>query len=114
MFKKPTTIKVLFLTFGFILASILLLFLLIKFWAVGETDSAPKAIAFFGIEFNISYEKRLIIAILITGAIGGLIHSLTSFVEYVCNRKFKDNWTIWYLTRPFIGMLLALVFFFLW
>ena len=112
MFKKPTTITVLFLTFGFILASILLLFLLIKFWPVGETDSTPKAIAFFGIEFNVSYEKRLIIAILITGAIGGLIHSLTSFVEYVCNRKFKDNWTIWYLTRPFIGMLLALVFYF--
>lgn len=112
MVKKSNNLKVTLFTAGFMLVTFLLIFLLIKFWPAGAANNISNSIRLFGIQLKVSYEKQLIIAIFITGAIGGLIHSMTSFVEYVCNKRFKDNWTIWYLMRPFIGMLLALVFYF--
>lgn len=59
-----------------------------------------------------SVEVRLLLIALLAGALGSYIHAATSFADYVGNRKLSGNWVWWYLLRPFIGMSLALVFYF--
>lgn len=59
-----------------------------------------------------SVEVRLLLLAMIAGALGSFIHAGTSFADYVGNRKLSGNWVWWYLLRPFIGMTLALVFYF--
>lgn len=59
-----------------------------------------------------SVEVRLLLIALLAGALGSYIHAATSFADYVGNRKLSGNWIWWYLLRPFIGMSLALIFYF--
>lgn len=59
-----------------------------------------------------SFEVRLLLLVLLAGALGSYIHAATSFIDYVGNRKLYPNWVWWYLLRPFVGMALALVFYF--
>ena len=61
---------------------------------------------------NHSVEVRLLLIALLAGALGSYIHAATSFADYVGNRKLSGNWVWWYLLRPFIGMTLALIFYF--
>ena len=44
--------------------------------------------------------------------LGSYVHATTSFVSYVGNRRLVFSWAWWYLLRPFIGMVLALIFYF--
>ena len=60
----------------------------------------------------INQESRMIIVVLLTGALGSIIHLISSFVKYVGTKTFEKNWIIWYILRPFIGMGLALTFYF--
>lgn len=55
---------------------------------------------------------KLLWLILIVGALGACLHALTSLSEYVGNKSFEKSWTMWYLMRPFVGGILALLFFF--
>ncbi len=64
------------------------------------------------ITFRHSVEVRLLLIALLAGALGAFIHAATSFADFVGNRKLSGSWAWWYLLRPFIGMALALVFYF--
>ena len=55
---------------------------------------------------------RLLLIVILAAAVGSYIHAATSFATYVGNQSFVASWTWWYLLRPFIGMALALVFYF--
>lgn len=59
-----------------------------------------------------SLEERLILLVIVAGALGSYIHAATSYVDYRGNRQFKPSWLLWYLARPFIGICLALVIYF--
>ena len=55
-------------------------------------------------------EPRVIIMlILLLGAAGAQIHALQSFADFVGNGSFTDRWAFWYMKRPLIGALVALV-----
>jgi IPT/TIG domain len=56
-----------------------------------------------------SLEERLLLLVIVMGAIGSYIHASTSFADFTGNRQFARSWTAWYLLRPFIGVGLALV-----
>ena len=62
--------------------------------------------------FSLSDDARLILIVLCTGALGSYVHATTSFVSYVGNRRLVFSWAWWYLLRPFLGMALALIFYF--
>jgi hypothetical protein len=66
----------------------------------------------FSITLEHSFEVRLLLLVLLAGALGSYIHATTSFVDYVGNRKLSANWVWWYLLRPYVGMTLALLFYF--
>lgn len=66
----------------------------------------------FGFEGTISPETRLLLLVMAMGALGSYVHAATSFVSYVGNRSFIRSWTWWYVLRPFIGVSLAVIFYF--
>jgi len=74
----------------------------------------PTTIYFFRglIPVVTSLEERLLLLVIVAGALGSYIHSATSYVDYRGNRQFNPSWTLWYLARPLVGVCLALVVYF--
>lgn len=62
--------------------------------------------------FDITYDQRLLLLVFVLGALGSYVHVVTSFADYVGNRRLVKSWTWWYLLRPFIGAPTAVVFYF--
>ena len=69
---------------------------------------------FFTEKLNIwtTLEERLILLVVVAGALGSYIHTATSYADFRGNRQFEPSWMLWYLLRPFIGTALALVVYF--
>jgi hypothetical protein len=59
-----------------------------------------------------SLEERLILLVLVAGALGSYIHSATSYADYRGNQQFYPSWMLWYLLRPLVGVCLAMVVYF--
>lgn len=72
----------------------------------------PSPVVIFGQTFLLWDEVRLLLIVLLTGALGGLVHALRSVYWYVGNRALKRSWLLMYITLPFVGASLALVFYF--
>jgi hypothetical protein len=72
----------------------------------------PPPFSLFRTKFQPTLEVRLLLLVLLAGAIGSYIHASSSFVDYLGNRTLISSWVWWYLLRPFIGMMLALLFYF--
>lgn len=60
----------------------------------------------------LSYEQRVLLIVVLSGALGSIIHVATSFATFVGNKTFVDSWTWWYALRVPIGMSLALIVYF--
>jgi hypothetical protein len=54
---------------------------------------------------------RMLIIVMIVGALGSLIHVSRSFYWYVGNRTLKNSWLIMYILLPFNGGGLAVLFY---
>jgi hypothetical protein len=88
--------------------------------AAGTTGAAAKPAAaahnvamFFGlVTVSVSPAVALMLLVILMGALGSLIHAGTSFGDFVGNRRFFSSWVAWYLLRPVVGVLLALLFYF--
>lgn len=65
-----------------------------------------------GFKINVTWEQRLLLIVILMGALGSWLHASSSFVAYVGARNFISSWFWWYLIRPLIGSGLALVFYF--
>jgi uncharacterized membrane protein len=47
--------------------------------------------------------------VIFAGALGSLIHSVTSLADFIGNRTAITSWSWWYVSRPFLGSSLALI-----
>jgi hypothetical protein len=54
---------------------------------------------------------RLLLVVIIVGALGSLIHVMRSFYWYVGNRVLRSSWLLMYILLPFVGAGLALLFY---
>lgn len=104
---KVSILLVMFIGAYFIALSVLDLYALISLWCVSKTQPS---VVIFG--YSIGGEVRIILIAVLSGCLGSLIHAMTSFTTYIGNRQFVKSWVCWYILRPFIGMSLALVFYF--
>ena len=77
----------------------------------GEKTSWSEEVHILMFDFTVSHEVRIILLVIIAGALGSFIHVISSFVEYVGSKKFRGSWTWWYFLRPFSGSVLALIFY---
>ena len=58
-----------------------------------------------------SDDQRMLLLVALSGGLGGLIHLISSFTNFVGAKKIGRSWTWWYIMRPCLGMLLAIVFY---
>ncbi len=95
-----------------LLLAVLGIYVLLETWPSG--GQAQSTELFWGL-FNVppGLDLRLILIAAVAGALGSFIHITTSFATYIGNRRLKRSWAIWYLARPFIGMVLAVLFYLL-
>jgi hypothetical protein len=104
----------LFLGIYVVLLNLLLIYLLIMIWP-GKIPVEPGKVRLLlgrWWEVTLETEIRYLLIVVLSGAMGSYIHLATSFADFVGNRKLKASWGWWYLVRPFIGMALALVVYF--
>jgi hypothetical protein len=83
---------------------------LIFIWPINGEDSKtllPLPI----VNSNLQLDHRLFFIVILAGGLGSYVHAATSFSTYVGNGSLHKSWTWWYLLRPIIGSVLALVFY---
>jgi hypothetical protein len=76
---------------------------------VSQSKSGPPQ-ALFG--FSISSGTSLIVLVIVASALGSYVHTATSFADYVGNGRLMLSWLWWYILRIFVGVALALLFYF--
>ena len=85
--------------------STLLVYGLIVFW---PAPGSPTTVRFLSFPLSVSDEARLIIVVVISGALGSSVHAIRSLYWYVGNQNFRRNWILMYFLLPFGGSTLAL------
>jgi len=93
--------------------SIIILFLI---------SSVPKDVAdkstihydLFMIPYSWDLEKNmhLVLIVVYGGALGGLIHGLSSLASHSHTKTLTRSFYVWYISRPFLGAALALAVYF--
>ncbi len=61
---------------------------------------------------TIGLNAILLILVALAGFLGSMIYIGSSFTDFVGNDKLKSNWLLWYIVKPFTGMGLAIVIYF--
>ena len=59
--------------------------------------------------WNWAPDLRMLLTVVVAGSIGSLIHTLTSFGDYVGNKRLGTSWMWWFVLRTPIGISIALV-----
>jgi hypothetical protein len=114
---KPASFgQILALGIGLIFLCLASVYLFLTLWPgslTGKRGDEILAVTWFGttLGFNASVDARLLLLVMVTGALGTFAHTATSFTDFVGNQKLSTNWVWWYILRPFIGMALALIFY---
>ena len=91
---------------------------LVGLWPIIERthrpDAGSTAVRLFGspVTFTFTPDTALLALVVVASAIGGFVHTATSFSTYVGNRRLTRSWLWWYLLRAPIGVALAVLFYF--
>ncbi len=99
----------------FLIFALLMFYILVTSWPVPATTPAEAHHIFehfhiFGSgPLDWPPDQRMFLTVIAAGAIGSLIHTLTSLGDYIGNRKLSSNWLWWFALRIPIGVALALV-----
>ena len=88
-----------------IVLSSLLVYGLLVFW---PSAGAPSTARFLTLAIPVTDETRMILVVVISGALGGSIHSIRSLYWYVGQRMFMWHWALMYVLLPFGGATLGL------
>ena len=92
-----------------LVAMALAVYALVALWPPPVASASPPT-KFFGISLPPNRDQQLFIIVGLSGALGGLIHSVRSCYWYIGNRVLRRSWIAMYLTLPIIGSTLAIVF----
>lgn len=72
----------------------------------------PIKLRVLGQGFTTTNEVRMMLIVLLAGALGAALHAIRSFWWYTGNRVLTWSWTWMYMLLPFSGSILALILFF--
>jgi hypothetical protein len=87
-----------------------LAYMLVAFFPI---DANTKRVVYFGAAFNLSHDTALFVMVLSAGGMGGCIHGLRSLTWYFGHADLRHRWMLMYCSLPFVGALLALIFYLL-
>jgi len=113
--RYASSFGVLVIGLFFLVGGALLFSALIDLWpavdiGTGTVGTSRPVGLFWGLyTAHLTKTTGLFVLAVLMGAVGGYVHSTTSFVTYVGNRQFKASWGWWYALRAFIGASLALL-----
>lgn len=96
----------------FIVLALLIFYILVATWPAVDPNlpSRLNQPRIFGLPLKATADQRLFITVATAGALGSLLHAMTSFGDYVGNRELAQSW-VWYLIlRTPVGIALALIF----
>jgi len=65
----------------------------------------------FGRESPVSQELRLLLLVLVTGALGSSVYALKSLADYIGECKLQESWFTFYLVQPWEGAGIAFIFY---
>ena len=107
---------------GFLLATgLTVTVLLVQLWptieratAGDEARGATERVSFFwgALEAEVTADSALLLLVILASALGSYVHAVTSFTDYVGNRRLAKSWMWWYGLRVFVGVSLAILFYF--
>ncbi len=101
----------------FVALSVLTFYVLVATWPVVKVVVKPgDPTEFFDARvfdqrLHVSPDLRLFITVVAAGALGSLVHVLTSFADYVGNRNLRQSWIWFFVLRTPVGIALALLFY---
>jgi hypothetical protein len=102
-------IKVILLGFFLLIIPVILVFFIIDFWPVkNAANTWSNTTMIMG--FQLSFHLRMLLLVLLAGALGSYIHVATSFSYHIARRDYEPHWYWWYWMRLPVGATLALVF----
>ncbi|HKO57152.1 MAG TPA: IPT/TIG domain-containing protein [Thermoanaerobaculia bacterium] len=76
--------------------------------AEGKMKFDPECVSIFGWEVLLWSEQRLLLLVLLAGALGGFVRGVRSLYWYVGNRSLVVSWIPMYFLLPLSGSLVAL------
>ena len=83
-------------------------------WGVAPHEQAATAVILKPVSATSEFgDWPLMVFVILCGALGSMLYYASSFVSYVGNRTFRSSWFWFYISRPFVGGALALIFFFI-
>jgi len=89
-------------------AAFLFVCLLVLVWP-GSGDEEPPTLNLRSWSLQLTQEAQLFAVVLLSGAIGGIAHSIRSLYWYVGNRQFISSWILMYFALPVMGSLFAFI-----
>lgn len=98
-----------------IVLNLALLYVLVRIWPGKIPPPDQEGVTMLRgswLQFEPGLETRYLLIVAVAGALGSYIHLATSSADYVGNRQLVWSWGWWYILRPFIGMALAVIFYF--
>jgi hypothetical protein len=78
---------------------------------IRTTSAQTGRLTLFSKVYWITEEGRLLLLVILAGALGSYIHAVKSLADFIGNQTLKTSWTWWYITRPFLGSPLAVIFY---
>jgi len=105
-------VHIVFVVAYYIGLGFLLISNLVSIWPASLDSSSLEKVTVFFRSMMISNEVRLILIVIMTGALGSMVHGFRSLFWYVGNRAYAKSWTLMYVLLPFVGSTLSLVFYF--
>ncbi|MGH2867082.1 MAG: hypothetical protein ACRDNK_05860 [Solirubrobacteraceae bacterium] len=105
------------LTVSLMLASVTLVASLMNLWPTvdagpGVGSPATVRLLLGALPVHVNASTALILLAVNAGALGSMIPAATSLADYVGNRQLYASWIVWYVMRPLVGSLLALLLYF--
>jgi hypothetical protein len=98
-----------------IVTSIILVISLVQCWPseeISKNASIASPARFLIWDLEIIYEARIILIVVLTGALGGQVRSFRSLVWHTGKRKLMRSWVFQYILSPFMGATLATITYF--
>jgi hypothetical protein len=93
-------------------AMILDFYSLVALWPPGNGIlTGPARSQVLSVTLVLDREQRLFLIVALAGVFGGLIRSTFSMTEYVGHGALRRSWLLFYLSVPFMGGALAVVFY---
>lgn len=113
---KVPNYEIIIMGIYYVVTIILFTYLIITVWPE-EIDTAngttyKSDFNLFGFPISVNPEARIILIVILASALGSYVQAATSFVTYVGNRSLVRSWIWWYILRPFLGIPLAIIFYF--